>query len=925
MKRAVILLILLLVIYKSNSQECKGFIKLDQTLTSFSVLKKLVYDQLGIPIYSNCDSIYSIEFSLSGDSIDVFETINDLLKSYGYHVACWQRSILITKHPIQFVELPKVVNVFSDKTETKLDPIILTDTEQRYLKSRGAQTYETITIGSPALRKGSSKVKVTGEIRDDSSGETLIGATIYIEELRIGSSTDQNGFFSLSLVPGTYNVRFDCMGQKSEKYNLNVFSDGHISINLEKSVMQIDEVMVYGDRSINVTTRDAGLEKIPISTLKELPMMMGERDVIKVSELLPGIVTIGEGASGINVRGGNNDQNGFFINKVPILNTSHAFGFFPAFNPDIIKDFSIYKGFMPAEYGGKLSSVFNIITKQGNRKRFNVRGGINPVTSNITLEGPIIKDAGSLLLSMRSTYSNWILRRINDPTIRNSKANFNDFVFSSNFDVSRKDQINLFTYYSNDYFNLSNISQYNYSNFGGSLEWRRAVSQTTRTEVTLINSRYSFGTIERSIEPLSYEHNYSISQYELRAGLSFLPNDKHKTSGGISFILYDLQKGRVSPYSENSIRVPVDLGQENAFETTFYLSDSYDILPWVNLYLGLRYNAYAPLGKKNVYQYAQGQPIEEEFIVDTLNYNNLQPVKWYHGPELRASMNFRVTTNSSVKFAYSQTRQNLFMLNNTITISPNAQWQLANEHLSPLLGKQISLGFFQNITHFNSEFSVEFFAKQVDNINEFKDGASFIKTPLIETMVLQGEQKAYGVELMFRKTKGRLNGWVAYTYSRSYIEVNGEESWAKINNGIAYPTNYDIPHAVNGVFNYRFSRRINLSTTTTYQKGRPITYPLSIYYINDIPVVNYSKRNEFRIPDYFRIDFSVAVEGNLKRHKLFHSSWVFGVYNATGRKNPLSIYFKLDEGKIKGYKYSVIGTPIITATWVFKLGNYATD
>lgn len=925
MRKTALTLALLLVIFEAQNQECKNYLKIDKNSMSFIEFKNIVLDQSGIHIYSNCDSINSIEFLLPVDSIEVLEAFRGVLNRYGYYITCWQKNILITKDPIEFAEIPTDIELFSDESEAKLDQIIITETEQRYLKSRGAQTIETITIGSPAMQKGRSKVKVTGEIRDDSSGETLIGATIYIEELRIGASTDQNGFFSLSIEPGTYNARFDCMGQKSMKYQMNVLSDGHISLNLEKSVMQIDEVMVYGDRSINVTTRDAGLEKIAISTLKELPMMMGERDIIKVSELLPGIVTVGEGASGINVRGGNNDQNGFFINKVPIFNTSHAFGFFPAFNPDIIKDFSIYKGFMPAEYGGKLSSVFNIITKQGNRKRFNVRGGLNPVTSNITLEGPIIKDTGSLLLSMRSTYSNWVLRRINDPNIRNSKANFNDIVFSTNFDISNKDQLNLFTYYSNDYFKLSDINQYNYSNFGSSLEWRRSISQTTRTEVTLINSRYSFGTIDRNIEPLSYEHNYSISQSELRTGLSFLPNDRHKLNGGLSLVLYNLQKGNVNPHSENSVRIPVNLGQEKGFESTIYFSDSYDPFPWLNVYLGLRYSSYAPLGKKNVYQYTEGQPIGVGYISDTIHFKNFQPIKWYHGPELRASINIKAGRNGSVKFAFNQTRQNLFMLNNTITISPNSQWQLANEHLAPLLGKQISLGFFQNITRFSSEFSVEFFAKEVENINEFKDGASFISTPLIETMVLQGEQKAYGLELMLRKQKGRFNGWIAYTYSRSIIEVSGEEPWMQINNGIAYPSNYDIPHAVNSVFNYRFSRRINLSATATYQKGRPITYPLSIYYINDIPVVNYSSRNEFRIPDYFRLDFSVAVEGNLKRHKLFHSSWVFGVYNATGRNNPLSIYFKLDEGKIKGYKYSVIGTPIVTATWVFKLGNYATD
>jgi hypothetical protein len=265
------------------------------------------------------------------------------------------------------------------------------------------------------------------------------------------------------------------------------------------------------------------------------------------------------------------------------------------------------------------------------------------------------------------------------------------------------------------------------------------------------------------------------------------------------------------------------------------------------------------------------------------------------------------------------------MLSNTITISPNTQWKLADYHLKPTIGRQLSLGIFRNFPKLSTEFSVEGFVKNIGNLTEFKDGANFTEIPQVETMVLQGNQTAYGVELMLRKTAGRFNGWVAYTYSRSTVKVDGEEFWEKINQGIAYPSNYDIPNVLNIVANYRFSRRFNLSATTTYQQGRPVTYPISVYYVDDMPVINYSGRNEFRIPDYFRVDISLSVEGNLKRKKLFHSSWVFGVYNVSGRNNPLSIFFKTEDGKIRGYKYSIIGTPIVTATWVFKLGNYATE
>lgn len=925
MKRITLLLLGLLAIVETYSQEHTQRITFEKEKISIEELVKKIHLQDGARIYLSNDSIGSLEILTPRDSVDYMSFLNQAISRHGLFATKWQGNILISPKPILYRELHEVSHHDTEFSETDISERTLTEAEQRYLKGRGTDVIESITVGSSNALKSKGKSKVIGVLRDTGSGETLIGATIYIEELKIGAATDLNGILSINIEPGHYNVRFDCVGQKSAKYQLNILSDGEFNLSLERSIMQIDEVLVYGSKSINITSRDAGLEKIAINTLKELPMMLGERDVIKVSELLPGIVTIGEGASGVNVRGGNFDQNGFYINKVPIYNTSHLFGFFPAFNPDVIKDFSIYKGHMPAEYGGRLSSIFNIVTKRGNRKRFNVRGGLNTITSGVTLEGPIIKDAGSVLLSVRTSYSDWILRQLSDPDLRNSSARFGDIILAANLDIDSKNQLSIFSYYSSDHFRLSNINQYTYKNFGGSFDWKHAFSSTIRSDVSFISSQYSFETIDNNFDQIAYSHNYAIYHNEVKGTVTYLQNEKNKIEAGTSLTLYHLSKGNVNPYGTASLLAPVSLGKEKGLEGIIYFSDTYDPFSWLNLYLGIRYSTYAPMGEKETFRYQTGKARDLMFVTDTLRFSNFEPIKWYHGPEIRAAINIKTDNNGSIKFAFNQTRQNVFMLNNTITISPNTQWQLANEYLKPLLGNQISLGIFRDLPRIGSEFSIEAFAKKTQNNIEFKDGATFISTPHIETMVLQGNQTAYGLEFMIKKSKGRLNGWIAYTYSKSLVEVDGKESWMQINQGIAFPSNYDIPHAVNGVFNYRFSRRFNFSTTATYQTGRPITYPLSIYYINDFPIINYSNRNEFRIPDYFRVDLSIAVEGNLKKNKLFHSSWVFGIYNLTGRKNPLSIYFKFDEGKIKGYKYSVIGTPIFTATWVFKLGNYAAD
>lgn len=925
MKKLLVIFLQFLMLCQAYGQNDTLTISCDVTNISLEKFIDIVQSQANVKVFYSKESIKNVRISLSANSIELTEAFTRTLSAYNLKPTWWNKSIVIVDQEFSFTTLPSYTEPAYKSEKIDLNQDFLTETERKYLTGRRPDAVKTIEVGSKARANSNAKAKIKGTLKDESSGEPLIGATMLIEENGIGAASDYNGQITLAIKPGKYNVRFDCLGQKSATYMLIILSDGEFSVSMEKSILQLDEVVVYGDKSMNIVTRDAGMERIPLKTIKELPTMMGERDIIKVSELLPGIVSVGEGVSGINVRGGSNDQNGFYINKIPIYNTSHVFGFFPAFNPDIIKDFSIYKGHVPAEYGGRISSIFNILARQGNRKRFNIRGGLNPITSNLTVEGPFIKDTSSFLLSLRSSYSDWILSRIDDPTIRQSNCNFSDFVAAANFDPNSKNQLAFFSYYSTDKFKLSDINEYSYSNLGASLEWSHTYSPTTRSELSAIFSQYAFGTIDTNTPTLAYQHSYSISHYEMRGTFSHLLNEKNKLEGGVTAIGYNLIRGTVEPYSNESLRIPVELGSEKGFETALFFADTYDPIPWLNVYLGLRYSFFAPLGERNVFTYQPNLPRDNRYIADTLSFGSLQPIKWYHGPEVRASVNIKTDANGSVKFAFNQNRQNLFMLNNTITISPNTQWKLADFHLEPTVGRQLSLGIFRNIPKISTEFSVESFLKYVGNLTEFKDGANFTETPQVETMVLQGNQNAYGVEFMVRKTSGRFNGWVAYTYSRSMVRVDGEEFWEKINQGISYPSNYDIPHVLNLVANYRFSRRVNISSTATYQKGRPVTYPISVYYIDGMPVIEYSQRNEFRIPDYFRIDFSLSLEGNLKRKKLFHSSWVFGVYNATGRKNPLSIFFKTEDGKIKGYKYSIIGTPVFTATWVFKLGNYAAD
>jgi hypothetical protein len=885
---------------------------------------KYIYRESGVTIYYRESWVQGLTVTMDENQISVRSAVEKALRGTGLAISTWNNDLVALPTEKLLTELPRFSTgqVQTGNTATGENP--LTQSEERYLTGRKADVTRTIQIGKKSPTANNSLVTIRGRVLEQQTGEPVIGATMFIEETKSGTATDQNGFLSLVIKPGSYTATFAYMGMEREKCQLEVLSEGEFSIEMKKTVIQMKEVVVYGDQQMNIRMADPGLEKISVKTIKEIPTMMGERDILKISEMLPGIVTVGEGSAGLNVRGGNYDQNAFYINRIPIYNTSHLYGFFPAFNADIIKDFSIYKGFIPAQYGGRLSSVFNIIARQGNRKRFTARGGISPVAANLSIEGPVKKDISSFLVSARYLYSDWILKQINDPVIRTSTAGFSDFSAAWNYDF-KKSQLSVFGYYSHDKFKLSDINRYEYSNSGASLNFSHNFSTSLRGEFALTAAQYAFSTIDQQEEPTAYRQNYKIGDYQFTADFSHDLNEKNTLEYGAGVIMYRLDRGTVKPYGGNSLRVPVVLGEEQGVESALYLSDVYDVLPWLNITAGFRLTLFNPLGPGSVYTYKPGYPTDSHYIDDTLHYAGGQAIKWYFEPDIRAAVNIRTDADGTVKIAFNQMHQNLFLLNNTIAISPNSQWIMADYHLEPAKSSQVSAGVFRTFPRLGWEASVELYYKTTVNYPEFIDGADFLNNPLVETTVLPGDQKAYGIEFLLRRSGRQLEGWLAYTYSRSIVQVDGDLPWDRINNGLAYPANYDIPHVVNTVVNYHFSRRVTASGVMTYQTGRPVTYPVSVYYINGIPYLDYSKRNEYRIPDYFRVDLSLTIEGNLRRNKLLHNSVIFSLYNVTGRDNPYSVYFKSVNGKIKSYQYSVIGVPIFTVTWLFKLGNYASD
>lgn len=806
-----------------------------------------------------------------------------------------------------------------DPTLSKGDD--LTGMEEKYLHGRQSDMIENIIIGSYDKMKKGKLAIINGKITDKESGEILIGATIFIPELRRGAVTDITGTLSMSIRPGIYLAIFKYMGMSDIKGNLDVRSDGFFQIAMKRQTQTIEEVLVQSS-AIQKRGSKPGLENVSVKIMKEIPMLMGEKDVMKVVQMLPGIVSVGEGSAGVNVRGGNADQNLFYVNEIPVYNSSHLFGFFSSINADIIDNFTVYKAQIPAEFGGRLASIFNVETRKGHMNKFFTQGGVSPVSANAEIEVPIVKEKASLMLSGRSSYSDWILNRLNDPDLRNSQASFYDFAGALNFYLNLKNQLSIFAYNSSDNFNLNGYTKYGYGNLGVSTNYIHHFSSGIRASVSVVGSKYKFNTIEKSSASEAYQHNYELNHYEFRSSLSWLRNDHHSLKVGANAILYNLNRGKVEPYGESSLKSAVELGCEKGLETAVFIEDNISLGSLINFYAGLRYIWFSELGPKTVRSYYPETSFDYNNVSGVVNYSRGKSIANYSHPELRLGTDIKLRQFNSIKLSITQMTQYLFMLSNSISIAPNDQWKLVDSHITPPKSTQYSAGYYHDFHKIGLSATTEFYFKRASNVVEYRDGSDFVASPYVETTILQGKQNAFGAEFMLSKNSGRVTGWLSYAYSRSLVTVNGVHEWNDINQGKEYPSNFDKPHVVNTFLNLEISRRVSLSANMAYTSGRPVTLPQGVYYIDEQPFIDYSDRNKYRIPNYFRIDASVKIEGNLKFKKAMHSYWTVGLYNLTGRSNANSVFFLSEEGKLHSYKYSVIGVPIFTISWNWKLGNY---
>jgi hypothetical protein len=527
------------------------------------------------------------------------------------------------------------------------------------------------------------------------------------------------------------------------------------------------------------------------------------------------------------------------------------------------------------------------------------------------------------MIAARSTYSDWILGQIDDPDISKSKAGFKDVIVNLAFELNSNNRLSFTSYHSTDRVNIADENKYNYDNNGASLNLSHLFREKNNLNLSLIYSSYKFK--ERNSENLisAYRDNFSLEHTEFKAGYILRPWSKHTFSTGLNSVLYLTDQGNFKPLSSDSKVISLSLEKEKALESAFYISDEWSVTDRLTLTGAIRYNYYMYLGPQALRIYTPDEPRSLHTIADTLFYGNNKAVATYQSPDLRFSARYLFSDKFSVKLSYTQMQQYLFMLTNTIAVSPTDKWKLSDYHIKPMEGKQYSLGIYNTLFDGKIDITTEAYYKEVSNLVEYKNGANLVVNETPEADIIQGDLEAYGVELMINKPKGRLNGWLNYTWSRTLVTVKSPYKEEQINESKQFPSNFDKPHAFNIVANYKFSRRFSISSNVVYSTGRPITFPVGFYNHEALRIPLYSNRNEYRVPDYFRIDMSIKVEGNLASRKFAHGSWILSVYNVTSRKNAYSAFYRYEDGTMKGYKLSVFGVPIVSLTYSFKLGNYA--
>lgn len=860
------------------------------------------------------------KLSLSHQNIQVQQLLDSLLINTDFNSFKYDsENFVITRNRIIYNQLPNgffgtsVPDVKLQASVIADKPILLSRTD--FLPERNPETF---FVGKQQEGNSQTLYTLSGRITQMESGAGLADATVRVSKINVGDATDSNGFFSLKLPPGIHQLETRYVGMQPLNIRVVLYGDGFIELKVAEGIQQLEEVVVEATQNKNVEEVLSGTDRINSEDSKEIPLVLGERNLLKVATTLPGISTAGEGAIGINVRGGRADQNLFLLNRATLYNPTHFFGIFEALNPFVVDRVDIYKGVVPVNFGGRLSGVFDMQTKTGNTSKVKGEGSVGPVTSNLAFEIPGKKGKSSLVLGGRLAYSDWILRSLKEAQIRGKKASFYDVIATYSHVVDQNNKLRTTAYNSGDTFSLTRDSILGYNNRLVSVEWNRLIGDKHNTALSLTNSKYDFNLEYYGNGTNGFGFGFTIAETQFSVLDKFRLNQSNQVTFGLSGKLYALNPGAVQGITPDSGIIATILPEERAIESGVFFADRITFNERLELDVGLRWSFYTLLGPSDIRIYPEGIPKNLATVSEVVSYEPGAFVKFYNAPELRTSLRYFLSPDISIRAGYNTMYQYLHALSNTTTVSPIDTWKLSDNNISPQRSRLASLGIFHNIQDKNLELSLEGYYKESDDVLDFKSGARILLNEQIETEVLQGIGKSYGAEFLIRKTQGRLNGWMGYTWSRSFLKYSSEFVSEQINDGEFFPSNYDRPHDFNLIANYRFTRRYSASLNFAYQTGRPITYPIGQYVYNNAEYVVYSERNRYRIPDYYRLDLGINVEGNHKKNKLAQGFWTFSVYNVLGRNNPYSVFFVTKDGEAKALQSSIFAVPVPSITYNFK-------
>lgn len=766
------------------------------------------------------------------------------------------------------------------------------------------------------------KVTLSGHVKDAQTGESLIGATIHIEEFKTGSTTNDYGYYVVSIPPGTYHITYHYLGYISVTKELELDNDKVLNVELNRDQNLLKSVEITSEKeNHNITSLDIGVQKLDAKTIKAIPQFLGEVDIIRSLQLLPGVSTVGEGAMGFNVRGGNIDQNLILLDEATVFNSSHLFGFFSIFNADAVSGLTLYTGGIPAKYGGRLSSVLDVHQKEGNSKKFGGIAGLGLVSSRLMLEGPIIKDKMSFMVAGRRSYGDLLLPLFNSD-FKGDKLFFYDLNAKLNYKISNRDRIFLSGYSGADRFVFGSAFQSFWGNTTATLRWNHLFGARLFSNFTGVYSDYSYalGVPEGN---QAFEWKAGIQNVNAKADFSFFPNPANTIDFGVNGIFYTFSPGSARGLGDASIFTQIELQKQYAVDIAAYISNEQMITTQFSVQYGLRYNYFMNVGPYVLNIYENDKATDEDAIIGSKEYNKGEIIADYYGLEPRIALNYTFSEKASVKAGYNRMRQNIHLVSNTTAATPIDIWMPAGAYIKPAIADQISVGYFRNFEQNKFEVSVEIYGKKYQNLLDYKNNAQLLFNPHLETELLQGKGRSYGLEVQIEKVKGKLTGWISYTLSRSELKVDG------INLGEYYPSNYDKAHDINIVAQYQLNDKWKFGGNFALMSGRPITYPDSRYVYEGITIPNYTNRNGARTPIYHRLDFSATLTPQKKEKFLFfinrpeswESSWTFSLYNVYVRRNPYSIFFKQDPDNPKitnAYRLSIFGSIIPGVTYNLK-------